>query len=77
MNKIKNWFATKTFYVWHDVDKMQPTKEGIYLVIRENGGKRGSAHFDMYCPDKGWMQILNTLVGDVVLWTNAPKIPEK
>lgn len=81
MNKIRKWLgveATHTTYIWHDAAEVSPTEEGIYLVIRENGGKRGGAHFDMYCPNEGgWMQIRGTFVGTVVLWTNAPKTPEK
>lgn len=78
MNKLFKWLTPRTVYVWYDVDKELPTKEGKYLVIRENGGKLGSAHFDLYCPSQGgWMQIRNTMVGTVVLWTEAPETPEK
>lgn len=77
MNKIIQWLKPRTTYVWYDVNKKLPTKEGIYLVIRENRGKRGGAHFDLYCLGEGWMQIRNTLVGTVVLWTEAPETPEK
>lgn len=78
MNKILKWLSSRTVYVWYDVDKELPTEDGIYLVIRENQSKRGKAHFDMYCHDHGgWMQIRNTMVGTVVLWTEAPKTPEK
>ena len=78
MNKIIEWFAPKkTVYVWHDANKEQPTEEGMYLVIRKNLGKLGSAHFDLYCVDQGWMQILGANVGTVVLWTEAPETPEQ
>lgn len=78
MNKLLKWLSPRTVYVWHDVDKELPPEEGKYLVIRENGGKLGGAHFDLYCPNQGgWMQIRNTLVGTVVLWTEAPETPEK
>lgn len=80
-NKIIKWLgieARRTIYFWYDSTDLPPPDEGMYLVIRENDGKRGSAHFDMYCPDQGgWMQISGSLVGQVVLWTEAPKTPEK
>lgn len=77
MNKIMKWLTPRTTYVWHDANEEQPTEEGIYLVIRENLGKLGVAHFDLYCIDQGWMQIAGARVGRVVLWTEAPETPEK
>ena len=77
MNKIIEWFTPRTTYVWYDVNEEQPIEEGRYLVIREHCGKLGSAHFDLYCVDQGWMQILGAHVGTVVLWTEAPETPEQ
>lgn len=77
MNKILKWFKPRTTYVWYDVNEEQPTEEGMYLVIRENRGKRGRAHFDLYCTDQGWLQTLSSRIGTVVLWTEAPETPEQ
>lgn len=77
MNKILKWLSPRTTYVWYDVSKDLPTEEGMYLVIRENQGKLGSAHFDMYCTDQGWMKVAGARVGKVVLWTEAPKTPKQ
>ena len=77
MNKILKWLTPRTTYVWYDVNKEQPTEEGMYLVIRKNQGKLGGAHFYLYCVDQGWMQVLGSRVGKVVLWTEAPKTPEQ
>lgn len=77
MNKILNWLAPRTTYVWYDANKESPSEEGMYLVIRENQGKLGVAHFDLYCLNRGWLQILGSRVGVVVLWTEAPETPEQ
>lgn len=77
MNKILKWLTPSTIYVWYNASKENPTEEGMYLVIRENQGKLGSAHFDMYCVDQGWMQVSGSRVGTVVLWTEAPKTPKQ
>lgn len=75
MNKILKWLAPRTIYVWHDAETNPPTEEGMYLVIREHQGKRGTAHFGLFRPDMGWMQIRGTLIGRVVLWTEFPETP--
>jgi len=77
MNKIMKWLTPRTTYVWHDVNEESPPEEGRYLVIREHHGKLGSAHFDLYCADHGWVQTLDSRIGMVVLWTESPEIPEQ
>lgn len=67
----------KTKYVWHNMADQPPTEAGMYMVIRENQGKRGLAHFDLFYKHTGWMQIKGTHVGSVVLWTEFPETPEK
>ena len=69
--------AKQTKYVWHNTADQPPTEEGMYLVILENQGKRGRAHFDMFYPAEGWMQVKGTYAGSVVLWTEFPETPEK
>ena len=79
MNKLREWLgieAPRTIYVWHDTKTDPPTEAGMYLVIRENQGKRGTAHFDMFYKGGGWMQIRGTMVGHVVLWTEFPVTPK-
>jgi len=77
MNKIMKWLVPRTTYVWYDANEKSPPEEGRYLVIREHQGKRGNAHFDLYCNDIGWMQTNSSRIGTVVLWTETPEQVEK